>query len=133
MKMFLLKDQSNPTSSSLYLVSSRKWKRHQSVDIPSYPRCLRNVGNKLYQCHNGGIAVYDVNLTQLKSIPNGYMDWVFDVCNIPNGDLLVAADKGLFHYKTNGGCKFRHSSAVSSHLLCYCFIINLHSVIDHRL
>ena len=102
LKMFFFKDQSIPTSSSLDLVSSRQWKRHQSVDIPNYPRCLRNVGNQLYQCHDGGILVYDTNLKQVKNKPNGHMHWVFDVCHMPNGDLVVATDTGLYHTKTNG-------------------------------
>ena len=99
-KMFLFKEHSNPTSSSLDLVNSRKWKRHQSVDIPDYPRCLRNVGNQLYQCHRNGISVYDAQLKEVKSIPNG--DNVYDLCDMPNGDLVVASGYGLYHTKGNG-------------------------------
>ena len=96
------KDQSNPTSSSVDLVSSRQWKRHQSVNVPSYPHCLRNVGNHLFQCHDDGITVYDTQLMRMKNIPSGDMGFVYDVCDMPNGDLVAAAYNGLYHTKANG-------------------------------
>ena len=112
MKMFLFKDQSNPTSSSHDLVSSRQWKCHQSVYIPNRPHFLRKLRSQLYQSHSHGITVYDAQLKQVKNISIGDMSTVYDVCDMPNGDLVVAAHDGLYHYKTSSEYEFHHSNII---------------------
>ena len=126
--VLFFKDQSNHTSTSLDLVNSRKWKRHQSVDVTSYPHCLCNVGNQLYQCLDGGIAVYDNNLNQVKNITSGNMGIMWDVCNMPNGDLVVAAYNGLYHTKTNGEYQSHDSSAFPLHLHSIVFALASSSI-----
>ena len=72
------------------------------MSTPNNLRCLRNVGNHLYQCHGAGITVYNAELQQVNSIGKGNMGGVYDVCGMLNGDLVVAASNGLYHTKTDG-------------------------------
>ena len=104
LNVYAFKDSPIGSSPSLELVGSRTWKQHQSVEMPkhNYPDCLRNIGNLLYQCHFRGITVYDTELNQVKQMEMNDKDGVNDVCAMPNGNLLVASDNGLYHYDANG-------------------------------
>ena len=72
-------------------------------------RCLRKVGNHLYQCNDVGIIVYNAQLQQVNSIEKGDMDCVLDGCGMLNGDLVVAASNGLYHTKPDGECGLHYS------------------------
>ena len=100
--MYALKERSTIANASFEFVSRRAWTRQETVSVLDYPSCLRNIGNLLYQCHGSGITVYDIRLKQLNNIPRGNLGFMHDVCDIPNGDLLVATGYGLYHIKPNG-------------------------------
>ena len=71
------------------------------MDLPDYPRCLCLLpNNELWQCHGGGITVLDTELRPLREIESESdsddLGVVYDVAELPDGDVAVAAQFGLF-------------------------------------
>ena len=127
---YCFKDHFTIEKHSLKMLSSRTWTHHQSVSVPNNPRCLRNIGTHLYQCHGNGITVYDTRLNQLNSIPSCDTGNVYDVCDMSNGDLLIATSYGLYHTGANGNHrqqyhKISQSTFISLFILNYIYVFSL--------
>ena len=76
-------------------------RQEQSVELLNEPNCLRQMPNsELWQCHNGGITVLDTELRPLREIESESdsddLGVVYDVAELPDGDVAVAAQFGLF-------------------------------------
>ena len=83
--------------------------QENSVKLPAYSiqtRLLRN--NELWQCHDVGITVLDAELRPLREIEtkdeSGDMGAVYDVAALPDGDVTVAGENGLFVMDHKGKC-----------------------------
>ena len=62
------------------------------------PEGLRVIKQQLWCCCQGaGIVVLDSELQHQRTIPAGEMGWVYDVAEMSNGDVVIAADNGLYH------------------------------------
>ena len=87
-----------------------EWVRQeQSVKLPRAPYRLRLMpNNELWQCHNGGITVLDADLRPLREIKSesdsGDMGNVIDVAALPDEDVTVAGNNGLFVMDHEGNC-----------------------------
>ena len=64
--------------------------------------------NELWQCHGRGITVLDAELRLLSEIErnseSGDMGDVEDVAALPDGDVAVAGENGLFVMDHDGKC-----------------------------
>ena len=88
---------------SLALVSTRRWRRHHSADVPcNYVKCLRLINGQLYQCHDSGITIYSTGLERVRTIERGDMGRVFDAAGVRVGQLVAAAENGLYHLSASG-------------------------------
>ena len=61
--------------------------------------------------------VFDSELQQQRTIPAGDMDDVYDVTEMSNGDVIIAAHIGLYH-DSNGEC------CALKLMLGQCYIMN---------
>ena len=78
-------------------------KRYRYLSLRGSPFRLQNIGNKLYQCHTYGIRGYDARPSQVKGIQRrGDIGLMYDVCDMLNGDLMVASVNGLYHITADG-------------------------------
>ena len=98
----VFKSAASGSGESLALVSTRRWRRHHSADVPSCTRCLRLINGQLFQCHNSGITIYSTALERVRTIQSGDMGDVFDVTGVQRGQLVVAAWNGLYHIYASG-------------------------------
>ena len=99
-------------SRRLYLFTQNKWSRltaHQWVKEKEaemnvrYMHALRHIKQQLWCCcGRDGIVVLDTDLQQQRTIPAGDMGYVNNVAEMSSGDVIIAADKGLFHADING-------------------------------
>ena len=72
------------------------------------PESLRVINQQLWCCCQGaGIVVFDSELQQQLTIQSDEMRYVWDVAEMSNGDVIIAAtnaeNMGLYH-RRNGGC-----------------------------
>ena len=59
---------------------------------------LRVINQQLWCCcGDAGIVVFDSELQQQRAIPAGEMGTVYDVAEMNNGDVVIAARNGLCH------------------------------------
>ena len=62
------------------------------------PQDLRVINQQLWCCGGGaGIVVFDSELQQQRTIPAADMGLVYGVAEMRNGDVVIAASKGLYH------------------------------------
>ena len=74
------------------LTSIRQSLSHQSMSLRGCPFGRHTIGKQLYQCDTCGITVYDARPKRVKDIQRRReMDMVYDVCDMPNGDLIGVA------------------------------------------
>ena len=82
-------------------LSKKQWVKQAEQKIPS-ARCLRVINQQLWCCcHDAGVVVLDSHLQQQRTIPSGDMGEVMDVAEMSNGDILIAATKGLHHSRND--------------------------------
>ena len=72
------------------------------IQLSHCPLSLELIDNELWSCQCNGITVYDINLTQVNTIQYDGIGPVYDVCDMPNGYILIAAQNGLYQTKANG-------------------------------
>ena len=88
---------------TLKQASTRQWVKQAETKLPKWLRALRVINQQLWCCcGHAGIVVFDSELQQQRTIPAGDMSTVFDVAEMNNGDVVIAAArKGLYH-RRNG-------------------------------
>ena len=83
--------------------SMKQWVKQAETPLPSMPERLRVINQQLWCCCAGaGIVVFDSELQQQRTIPAGDMGCVYDVAEMSDGDVVIAASKGLYHIDDSG-------------------------------
>ena len=78
-------------------VSAKQWVRQQVTELTSENPNLRVINQQLWCCcGNAEIVVFDSELQQQRTIPAAKMGYVFDAAEMSNGDVVIAADDGLY-------------------------------------
>ena len=89
-------------SLTLKQASTKHWVKRAETKLPSHPISLRVINQQLWLCcGNAGIVVFDSELQQQRTIPAADMYVVSDVAEMSNGDVVIAAVRGLYH-RCNG-------------------------------
>ena len=82
----------------------KQWVKQAATLLPQRPAGLRVINQQLWCCcGNAGIVVFDSELQQQRTIPAVDMGYVYDVAEMSNGDIVIAAENGLYH-NSNGEC-----------------------------
>ena len=104
---------------SLLAAAQKQWVKQAEVKLPHFPCSVRGINQQLWCCcGNAGIVVLDhSDLKQLRTIPAGDMGNVRDVAEMCDGDVVIAASKGLFHAKISQCGK--HCALIKQ---CYHFV-----------
>ena len=85
-------------SMTLKPASRKQWVKQAETALPSTPEGLRVINQQLWSCcKDAGIAVFDSELQQQRTIPAADMGDVYDVTEMSNGDVIIAAANGLYH------------------------------------
>ena len=82
----------------------KQWVKQAESQLPQRPRCLRVINQQLWCCcGDAGIVIFDSELQQQRTtcIPAAHMGSVWDVAEMSNGDVAIAAVNGLYH-RCNG-------------------------------
>ena len=97
----------------------KQWVKQAETPLPSSAWGLRVINQQLWCCcGKAGIVVFDSELQQQRTIPAGDMDDVYDVTEMSNGDVIIAAHIGLYH-DSNGEC------CALKLMLGQCYIMNV--------
>ena len=84
--------------------SMKQWVKQAEKKLPESPKCLRVINQQLWCCcSDAGIMIFDSELQQQRTIPAGGMGIVYDVAEMSNGDVVIAAYNGVYH-SANGEC-----------------------------
>ena len=88
---------------TLTQASMKQWVKQAEKKLPSKPQGLRVINQQLWCCcGKAGIVVFDSELQQQRTIPPADdMGDVYDVAEMSNGDVVIAASQGLY-YRSNG-------------------------------
>ena len=82
-------------------LTEKKWTPQQQVKLGGLPQSLRVINGQLWACClDVGIVVLDSELQQQRVIQRD--DFVYDTTALPNGDVIMAADTGLYHTNSTG-------------------------------
>ena len=89
---------------TLRQASAKQWVKQAEEKLPVWShQGLRVINQQLWCCcGDAGIVVFDSELQQQRTVPTGAMGWVCDVTVMSNGDIVIAADEGLYYYGSNG-------------------------------
>ena len=80
----------------------KQWVRQAQKKLPSRPQAVRVINQQLWCCCVGtDIVVFDSELQQQRAIPADDMGTVYDVAEMSNCDVVIAAYEGLYH-SSNG-------------------------------
>ena len=72
-------------------------------EINVVPYSLRVINQQLWCCcYDAGIMVFDDELQQQRTIAPREMVNIWDVAAMSNGDVVIAAQNGLYHANKNG-------------------------------
>ena len=85
-----------------------QWVKQAETELPGRPEGLRVINQQLWCCGgDAGIVIFDSELQQQRTIPAAKMGRVWDVAEMSNGDVIIAAtsaeNTGLYH-RRNGEC-----------------------------
>ena len=87
---------------TLKQASMKQLVKRAENELPSRSWGLRVINQQLWLCcGNAGIVVFDSELQQQRTIPAADMYVVSDVAEMSNGDVVIAAVRGLYH-RCNG-------------------------------
>ena len=86
----------------------KQWVKQAEKELPRWAESLRVINQQLWCCCcHDGIVVFDSELQRLRTIPAADMGRVWDVAEMSNGDVIIAAtsaeNTGLYH-RRNGEC-----------------------------
>ena len=89
---------------TLKQASMTHWVKQAETELPEdEPKSLRVINQQLWCCcGDEGIVIYDSELQQQRTIPAADMNEVFDVAEMSNGDVVIAARNGLYHIHSGG-------------------------------
>ena len=81
-----------------------KWLKEAEQSLPAYPRNVRVIKQQLWCCCGlDGIIVFDPDLRKQRTISADSIRLdIHDVTETSWGDVIVAADKGLYRQQGNG-------------------------------
>ena len=82
----------------------KQWVKQAEKKLSSHPISLRVINQQLWCCCNeGGTVVFDSELQQQRTtgVSAANMSDVVDVAEMSNGDVVIAAENGLYH-SSNG-------------------------------
>ena len=80
----------------------KQWVKQAEKKLLTRPEGLRVINQQLWCCcGDAGITVFDSELQQQRNILADDMGGVYDVAEISNGDVVIAAPAGLYH-RCNG-------------------------------
>ena len=63
---------------------------------------IRVIKQQLWCCHDDGVTVFDEHLQPQSKVPGGAMGACYDVAQLENGDVMIAAEYGLYVLDTSG-------------------------------
>ena len=87
---------------NLTQASTKKWVKQAEMELPIWSQSLRVIDQQLWCCcGDAGIVVFDSELRQLYNIQNDD-DWVRDVAEINNGDVVMAKKRDGLYLNQNG-------------------------------
>ena len=87
---------------TLKQASLKQWVKQAETKLPTIPEGLRVINQQLWCCCGfDAIVVLDSELQQQRTIPAADMYVVSDVAEMSNGDVVIAAVRGLYH-RCNG-------------------------------
>ena len=91
-----------------------QWRKNEEKERPSNVEGLRVIHQQLWCCcGDAGIVVFDSELQQQRTTPADDMGNVWDVAEMSNGDVVIAAHNGLYHM-SDGECS-----------LCVCQLVGV--------
>ena len=78
--------------------STKQWAQRMQNDLPCDPQGMRVINQQLWCCCGDAcIRVFDSELQwQRTTLPAADMGTVYDVAEMSNGDVVIAAQRGLF-------------------------------------
>ena len=75
----------------------QQWVKQAESEMPPVFEGLRVINQQLWCCCGDvGIMVFDSELQQQRTIPAGGMGHVNDIAEMSNGDVIIAAENGLY-------------------------------------
>ena len=81
-----------------------QWVKQAEKQLTPLFTSLRVINQQLWCCCGiAGIVVFDSELQQQRTIPTADMGDVYDVAEMNNGDVVIAAENGVYH-RRNGEC-----------------------------
>ena len=96
------------------------------TEVNVVPYGLRVINQQLWCCcYDAGIMVFDDELQRQRTIAPGDMVNIWDVAAMSNGDVVIAAQNGLYHANKNGRAVVSFSSLSK---ICENFTFNLMSL-----
>ena len=87
---------------TLKQASMKQWVKQAEMKLPSNTASLCVINQQLWCCcDKAGIVIFDSELQQQRTIPAADMGDVYDVAEMSNDDIIIAAMSGLYH-SSNG-------------------------------
>ena len=87
---------------TLRTATQKLWGEFQKKQLPNFPYSLRVINRQLAYCSGAGVTFLDTNLSELKTFHWRSLGLVSDVAELSSGDLVIAAENGLFHADSKG-------------------------------
>ena len=90
---------------TLKQASMTHWVKQVGTELPDRSEGLRVINQQLWCCcDDAGIVVFDSELQQQRTISAGDMNIVYDVAEMSNGDVVIAAGRNGLYHRRNGEC-----------------------------
>ena len=89
---------------TLKQASTKQWLKQAERQLSAWPEALRVINQQLWCCcGDAGVLVFDGKLQHQRTVPLGDIEYVRDVAEMSNGDVIIAASNGLYHI-SDGEC-----------------------------
>ena len=96
-------------SLTLKQASEKRWEKQVDGKLPGLPQGLRVIKQQLWCCCGGArIVIFDSGLQQQRTLWADDMGMAYDVAEMRNGDVVIAASNGLYRRSKNGECHRRN-------------------------
>lgn len=91
------------------------WQNRSQVDLSSTPAALRVIHGQVWCCmRDKGIRIYNQDLKHERTIQSFDASWIHDVTEMRTGDLVIAANNGLYHTNSSGNVLGEDLTAIRS-------------------
>ena len=84
------------------MLANKKWSKTIQYQLQAEPWSIRSINGELYCCHSKGITVYDTKFKPVHAILKDDMGQCYAVASTGDGNLIVAADNGVFYINREG-------------------------------